>query len=180
MVSHRQKALLLNAEAVSRSERLPDCFFCVEAVAVHGLDALLREQRADGELLLRFDAARRRSPDAAPQVVKKSAATLAQALPLHLLACACLREPGSGAGWAHEHAPSNMTTGACMLLPARRRRALTRRALEQGARWSTCGLAWTCCCTCWSWRLRASTRALTKCCCGAPHEPLRCAASAAR
>ena len=55
MVSHRQKALLLNAEAVSRSERLPDCFFCVEAVAVHGIDALAREQRPDGELLLRFD-----------------------------------------------------------------------------------------------------------------------------
>jgi len=128
MVSHRQKALLLNGEAVSRSERLPDCFLCVEAVAVHGIDALAREQRPDGELLLRFDAALRRAPDAAPHIVRKNAVTLAQALPLHLLACACLREPSAGAGWAHEHAPSNMTTGACALPLPRSRRALTRFA----------------------------------------------------
>jgi hypothetical protein len=33
MVSHRQKHLLLNAEACARSERLPDCFLVVEARA---------------------------------------------------------------------------------------------------------------------------------------------------
>jgi hypothetical protein len=131
MVSQRQKILLLNTEAQLRNERVADVFLCVEARAAarrrfacaglsrmptclqalhaHGLAALTRELRTDGELVLRFDTAPRRG--AAPQFVRKNAAVLACALPLHLLACACAREPKADGGWAQELMPGKCTSG---------------------------------------------------------------------
>jgi hypothetical protein len=124
---------------------------------VHGIAALQREMRADGELLLRVDCAPHRG--APPQVVRKSAQVLAQALPLHLLACACAREPRPD-GWARELSQGRLTSGAA----ATAARALLRAGCAG------------CACTLTALARRAAPRSRPA---GAPAARLRAAAAPA-